>query len=471
MLRNLRLHFLYSLQARLLLALLLVAGVAVSITSLFAKQGTDEVFTHYVTSNDARNKRLVYAYLQRASQIGSLDQKQIEALGRDFDADIFLVAPSGDVVIASDPVSVGKAMPVPPPDSAQKIVYQAEPVFFVMKAPDSMVALPAAGAVRWTAALPPNFPPGAVPISGQAVLGSVDQSFSIAAAMALTLAAGLAWVLSRRILDPVASLTEAARRMEKGQLSQRVPVTTNDEIGQLAHAFNAMAEGLARAEGLRRNLVTDVAHELRTPLTNVRGYLEALRDGVLEPTPAVIKLLHEEALLLNRLIDDLQDLALAEAGQLKLAPVPAPPGELIQGAVLAAQPAAAAKNITLQVEIPPDLPAAPMDEARIAQVLRNLLANALAHTPQHGRVVVGARTTETAIEVSVQDTGDGIPAEDLPFVFERFYRADKSRARETGGAGLGLAIVRQLVAAHGGQVWAESLAGQGARLTFTLPRR
>jgi signal transduction histidine kinase len=300
-------------------------------------------------------------------------------------------------------------------------------------------------------------------------LASINRTLLLVALTAGLSAILLILGLSRHILAPVEALTAAARRMEAGDLSQRVEILPNDEIGDLAHAFNAMADGLARLEELRRNMVTDVAHELRTPLTNIRGYLEALRDGVVEPENHVIDSLHEEAMLLNRLVDDLQELSLAEAGQLRLGCQPVALADIVDRAVKAMRPRAEAKTVALQVDLPEDLPLVEVDPQRIGQVLRNLLENGLTHTPPGGKIAVAAHANDEWVEVKVQDTGTGIAAEDLPYVFERFYRADKSRSRATGGAGLGLAIARQLVEAHGGWIEVESEVGQGTQFTFTLP--
>jgi signal transduction histidine kinase len=318
---------------------------------------------------------------------------------------------------------------------------------------------------------------------------AVNRSLVWAVAFASVAAVLLTLLLSRRILGPIEALTEAARAMEKGNLSRRVAATSRDEIGALARAFNAMADGLARQEKLRRNMVTDVAHELRTPLTNIRGYLEALRDGVARPTPALLASLHEEALLLNHLVDDLQDLALAEAGQLRLAPRTVNLAAVVAQAADAVRPAAAEKELRVDVALGDDLPPLHADPERVGQVLRNLLNNAITHTPPSGSICVEAeyladcglqiadyvtaqsttRNQQSAILVRVHDTGPGIPEEHLPNVFERFYRVDRARARATGGAGLGLAIVRQIVEAHGGRVWATNRPGAGAAFSFTLP--
>ena len=283
----------------------------------------------------------------------------------------------------------------------------------------------------------------------------------------------LAWLLtlalSNHILKPIRELTRIANRMEQGDLSQRVRIRTKDEMGVLAHAFNTMADSLARSEQLRRNLVSDVAHELHTPLTNVRGYLEGLKDGVIDPTCEMIASLYEESLLLSRLVVDLQELSLAEAGQLHLVRRPLALEEVIVKAVSSLQFQAANKQLALRVEMSPCLPRVEADAERVGQVLRNLVSNAITHTPPGGEIGIRARSINGEVLVSVDDTGEGIEEQHLRYIFERFYRADASRSRATGGTGLGLAIVKQVVEAHGGQLEAESAPGRGSSFTFSLP--
>jgi signal transduction histidine kinase len=298
---------------------------------------------------------------------------------------------------------------------------------------------------------------------------SVNRSLIIAIAVAGLVGLLLTFLLSRSILRPVDELISAALAMEKGDLSQRVTVRSKGELGELANAFNAMAEGLTRLEQLRRNMVTDIAHELRTPLSNVRGYLEALRDGVVKPTPETIASVYEEAMLLNRLVDDLQELAMAEAGQLKLVCEPVDMQEVIDKAVQSLKSQAVEKEINLVADLPDNLPLVEADAERLGQVLRNLLKNAIVNTSAGGEINIQARILDSQVEVSIQDNGAGISAEHLPYVFERFYRVDQSRARETGGAGLGLAIVKQLVEAQGGQVEIDSQVNVGTRISFTSP--
>jgi signal transduction histidine kinase len=301
------------------------------------------------------------------------------------------------------------------------------------------------------------------------VIDNGNQGFLLIFGIAGLVALVLTIILSGSILKPVHALTLAARQMERGDLSQRVKIKKQDEIGDLAHAFNTMADSLQRSEQLRRNLVSDVAHELRTPLTNIRGYLEALQDQVIEPDATVIASLYEEGMLLSRLVTDLQDLTLAEAGQLHLQCTPIALEDVITRAVNGLSLQAKSKNLSLSVDVPTTLPLIEADPQRVGQILRNLLSNAIKHTAPEGEIRVSARETQAGIEVCVQDTGTGIAAEHLPYLFNRFYRADPSRARATGGTGLGLAIVEQLVQAHGGRVNVESRMEQGSRFTFTLP--
>jgi signal transduction histidine kinase len=300
-------------------------------------------------------------------------------------------------------------------------------------------------------------------------LNAITHSFWLVIVLAWLLALLLTLALSNQILKPVRELTRIANRMEKGDLSQRIRIRTKDEMGMLAHAFNTMADSLARSEQLRRNLVSDVAHELRTPLTNIRGYLEALKDHVIDPTSEVIVSIYEESLLLSRLVVDLQELSLAEAGQLHLVRRPLALEEVVVKSVSSLQLQAAHKQLALRVEMPPCLPRVEADAERVGQVLRNLVSNAITHTPPGGEITIRARAINGEVLVSVDDSGEGIEEQHLPYIFERFYRADASRSRATGGIGLGLAIVKQVVEAHGGQVEAESAPGRGSSFTFSLP--
>ena len=298
---------------------------------------------------------------------------------------------------------------------------------------------------------------------------SINRSLLLGGAVAIVVALILTFVLSRRMSSPIGVLAKTARQLGRGDLSQRVQLEGKGEVEELAQAFNSMAADLERAEQLRRNLVADVAHELRTPLSNIQGYLEAIRDRVMKPNAATIRSLNEEANLLSRLVDELQELSLAEAGELKLVYQTEDVTKLIRQAVTPWQPKIAAKEISLSLDLPDNLPLVSIDWQRVNEVLHNLLENAVAHTRKGGTINVAAITQGDWVEVSVSDTGEGIPAEDLPHIFERFYRVDKSRSRATGGSGLGLTIAKRLVEAHGGTITVQSELRKGSRFSFTLP--
>ncbi|GII31273.1 two-component sensor histidine kinase [Planotetraspora mira] len=271
-----------------------------------------------------------------------------------------------------------------------------------------------------------------------------------------------------RLIGPLRALTGAARRMEEGDVSARVDIERGDEIGRLATAFNAMSERREQLENLRKAMVSDVAHELRTPLSNIRGWLEAAEDGVVEPDRSLMTSLLEEAVLLQHVIDDLQDLAMADAGALRLHKERIGVPDLVAQVVTAHTGSADAAGVALtaHAEGHPEFLADPM---RVRQAVGNLVSNAVRHTPRGGSVRVCSRLDGDHVVIDVEDTGSGIAAEDLAHVFDRFWRADKSRSRATGGSGLGLSIVRKLAEAHGGTVSAASEPGRGSVFTLRLP--
>lgn len=240
-------------------------------------------------------------------------------------------------------------------------------------------------------------------------------------------------------------------------------------LGELAQTFNSMATGLERTEKLRKNMVADVAHELRTPLSNVSGYLEAIRDDVIKPDAAAIGSLSEEVNLLSRLVDDLQELALSDAGELKLVRQPEDLSQLVDQSVRAIQTKIIEKNLEVSADVPQPLPPVNIDCHRIGQVLRNLLANAITHTANAGKITVSARQEDEWVRVSVTDNGEGISAAEVPNMFERFYRVEKSRSRNRGGSGLGLTIAKRIVEAHGGAIEVQSELGKGSCFSFTVP--
>jgi len=317
---------------------------------------------------------------------------------------------------------------------------------------------------------------GVVPDS---VMRHLDSAFGDALLISLAVAVGAAgataaavsWFLAIRVVRPIRTLAAASRRVAQGSYGERVTVAANDELGALAGAFNEMAAALESTERRRHELLSDVAHELRTPVATLNGYVEGLRDGVVVSEPRTWQLLHAETSRLGRLVDDLSKVSRAEERQLDLQLVRSDPQELLRQAAAVASGSYAQKRVVLDVETGGRLPAVEVDRDRIAEVLANLLSNALRHTAAGGTVVLSAsRAGEDAVELSVADDGEGIQAEALPRVFERFYRADSARSRDRGGSGIGLTIARAIAEAHGGTLRAESDgAGRGARFVCTLP--
>jgi signal transduction histidine kinase len=297
---------------------------------------------------------------------------------------------------------------------------------------------------------------------------SLDRSFFWIFLGATLFGIVMAIAIARWISVPVERLTAAARRMESGDLAVRVEPAGGAELAELARGFNAMAAALDRNEEQRKRMVSDVAHELRAPLTNIRCELESMQDGLTSPTPERIASLHEETMHLAHLVDDLQDLALAEAGRLEIDAQPVSVAALAKRAAAGMEMRARERGVTIRVEGDDDVVVL-ADARRAVQILTNLLANAVAHMEGAGEVHIAWERSGSEAIIRVIDSGVGIPADELPRIFERFYRVDVSRSRTTGGAGLGLSIVHQLVAAHGGRVWAESVGGVGSTFSFTLP--
>jgi len=298
-----------------------------------------------------------------------------------------------------------------------------------------------------------------------------NEALLYAALAAAVVAIVLGFYLSRSVTAPISAMSLAAERIAAGRYDERVQVHGADELAQLAMRFNQMAEKLNEVESMRRQLIGDVSHELRTPLTAIKGSMEGLMDGVLPATQETYQQIHAETDRLNRLVDDLQELSRVEsqAYQLDLRPVEV--SSIVTTVTKRLAPQAESKRISFDLDLASDLPRVLADEDRAVQVLTNLTANALQYTPEAGRVTIAAQRMNNEVQISVRDTGVGIPSEHLPHIFDRFYRADKSRSRRSGGgSGIGLTIARALVEAHGGRLWAESAGeGAGSTFTFTLP--
>jgi len=309
---------------------------------------------------------------------------------------------------------------------------------------------------------------GSLAQSEQDYLDQLRSTLIVAAVIAALAGVIIGVGMARTLSKPLSKLAQAARAFAAHNWNERVQVGGTEEVAEVAFAFNDMADSLQKAETLRRNLMADVAHELRTPLTVLQGNLRAMLDGVYPVERSEIATLYDETRLLQRLVDDLRELALAEAGQLKLNVQPIDLAPIIRSTVANFMPVADERGLALDAKIDRAIDVR-ADADRVAQVLRNLIANALWHTHQQGRITVTAQRSANNVRVSVTDTGEGIAPEDLLHVFDRFYRTDRSHTRHNGGSGLGLAIAKSLVEAMGGQIGVESELRSGSRFWFTLP--
>lgn len=300
----------------------------------------------------------------------------------------------------------------------------------------------------------------------QLFLQRTTLAISLAALAGVLIAVVMGVLLAGGLVKPIRRLTNASRALSSGDLQQQVPVTSQDELGQLTDTFNQMSSELVRADQQRKRMTADITHDLSTPLQIISGYMEMLEEGNVTLTPQRIEIIKTEVDHLRRLVSDLTTLAQVEAGGLDIQAQPVDPSLLLERIYHAYQPIVARQGVDLALDIAGPLPPIRVDEGRLVQVLKNLVENALRYTPKGGKITLGASQNNT-VQIFVKDNGSGIDAEDLPYVFDRFYRADKARGGNSGKMGLGLAICKALVTAQGGKVYAES-AGRGQGTSMIL---
>jgi two-component system sensor histidine kinase BaeS len=452
----------YSLTWRLSAALLLVVIVSVGVMTYFVNWSTTREFEQYVSSgNRMMEQRVAGGLAQYYEKIGSWADVQsnlgyyvMMRGGRLMlaDADGLIVADSESEYLGQRAEKLGLDA-----DAGTPVMVRRQPVgtvYMILQSPASSRA-------------------------EQDFLGRANRYLWIAGVIAAAVALVLGFLLTRQIIRPVRALTHGAREIAAGDLSHRVPAKGGGEIGELGRTFNRMATNLEQAEQSRRRLTADIAHELRTPLTVIQGTVRGIKDGVFEADGEHLGAIQSQSELLTRLVGDLREISLAESGEMRLELGSTDIVELARRVLRQAVPQAQAAGVRAEFESDLETLSASVDPKRLEQVAGNLLSNALRHTPEGG--VVTVRVSQAAagapsqvapgsVIISVSDSGEGIAAEHLPHVFERFYRIDDARARSDGGAGLGLAIVKQIVAAHGGQVWATSQPGQGSTFNIALPR-
>ena len=323
-----------------------------------------------------------------------------------------------------------------------------------------------------------KFIPPVLNMAEQDFLNRVRGSLILAGLLAAGVAILMGLIITRQIIRPLHALTAGARRISRGQLNYRVEVRSKDEIGDLAKSFNEMASVLSENEVTRRRLLADITHELRTPLTVIEGTVNGILDGVFESDKERLNSIKDETFMLTRLINDLRDISLAEAGQLKLEFASTDMVKLVNRKLLQAEGTARENGVHLELQAAQDIPEIGVDLFRMEQVIANLITNAVRHTFAGGKVAItlqegtaddGSGLNCPHLLISVADTGEGIGAEHLAKIFERFYRADSSRAKSRGETGLGLAIVKQMVEAHSGRVWVESELDKGSTFFVALP--
>lgn len=434
-------------------SVVVLLGVVILIVSslLIARSGVRETFLlDDLQSSGGLVEHLAAYYEEHGSWDGAeefLSNNTEFLIGPRFGLSLFVMDHQGRIVFAPITVLVGQERDVDDLLAAAPITVQGQVVGYV-------------GVEEPPFALPP----------GQAhfVLEGLSRGLLMLALTGGIIGVVFGVLMSRSLTAPLNRLTEAARAIGAQNLSRRVKEEGTTEVVELARAFNEMAAALEQNEKLRRSLVADVAHELRTPLSVLQGNLRAILDDVYPMEKSEVARLFDQTLLLSRLVEDLHELSQAEAKQLPFNIQSVSISALVDSIVARFGPMAEEKQVSLRVEVPSDLPPLRADSTRLSQVMHNLLNNALVHTPAGGQVTIRAEHHGGALKLSVQDTGEGIRPEDLPYIFERFYRADRSRSRDTGSIGLGLAIVKAIVEAHGGSITVTSSGAPGQGSTFTI---
>lgn len=449
-----------SLTLKLTLAFLFVSVVGVVLVALFVRKQTQREFDQFVLDRYQIDllEELASYYEQNGSwdEFSAIVMRTPNRYGRGsgtMPAPVILTDLNGTVVFGGFRHEPGRSLSGEDFDKAVPVEVDDEKVGWVLFAESIS-------------------PFQELPESPEAqFLKSVNHAIVFGALAALVFALLIGVVLARTISRPIREVTAATQIVAGGDLGYQVPVRTKDELGELASSFNQMSTDLALANSQRRQMTADIAHDLRTPLSVILGYMESLSTGKLEPTPETFEIMYDKGMHIQHLIDDLRILALADAGELSLVIRPVDPETLLEHTALAHMIQAQEKGIDLRVESTKDLPEIEVDPERITQVLGNLVSNALRYTPKGGEIVLSAESHDAFIQLQVRDTGSGIEPEDLPHVFDRFYRSDTARSQDSamGESGLGLAIAKSIVTAHGGDIDVTSTVGEETTFTISLP--
>jgi two-component system sensor histidine kinase BaeS len=444
-----------SLTLKLLLAFLVVSLAGTLVTAIYASWQTADEFSRYTSEQrlTSLTTGLAYFYELNGEWTDVSESGLISGLATTQPSEKAAQLPtsladnSGQVVVAGVGYVLGQKVPAEELAQGFPIEVDGQVVGFLLAPTDTLF-------IR-----PPE----------TAFLSRVNQALMVGAFGATFVALVLGILLARTLTRPIRELTLATRAVAKGDLAQQVSVQSHDELGELAVAFNQMSIDLAHSQELRRQMTADIAHELRTPLSIISGYTESLRDGRLPATPDTFDIVYDEVQHLSRLVRDLRTLSLAEAGELLLSCQPTAPQELLASTAATYAHQAQDRNVSLQVETSPELPEIDVDPDRMAQVLGNLVSNALRYTPDGGSIILKAmEPTKNEVQLIVSDNGVGMAAENLPLVFDRFYRGDTSRHMADGESGLGLAIAKSIIEMHGGKISVESELGNGTTFEISM---
>jgi signal transduction histidine kinase len=460
-------------------ALLLVVIVSVGLTAFLISQSTTYEFQQYLSGCDTNYVKTVESSLQQLYGQGKGWTGAQTVLNSQLKSpnDRLVLSDNSGLIIADTAIDfvgkrikdigLGNPMPITVSDKAVGNLY----FMYYGSINDKGYNMMNRGCMMGEGSVALN-------VAEQDFLNRVNNYLWLAGFIAVAVALFLGMLLTRQITLPVRALTRGAHKIAEGKLDYRVDAGSKDELGELARSFNSMASSLGKIEQSRRRLTADIAHELRTPLTVIEGTVDAMLDGVYTPDKEHLISIKEQTAQLTHLINDLREISLAESGQLKLELTPTDMVDLVRRKLSQSEVKAPGKDIHFKLDVHGEIPDVTVDAVRIEQVIFNLLNNAIRHTPSGGNIIVSLEVISGAnnyqidkpsLLVSVADTGEGIPAEHLPYIFDRFYRVESSRAKNNGETGLGLAIVKQMVEAHGGKVWVQSMPGKGSTFYIALP--
>jgi len=442
----------HSLSTKFTLVLVLVSLVGVAFVAVYASQATQREFSRFLFGQNQNELLIQLGEIYRSNGgWNNINQGTLRTLSgnQKYGTPYAVVSTDGLVVIASPKFPLDTQVSQLDISSGIAIDVDGKTVGIVISSAPRVLPL---------RPIIENF--------SKAINRSLLLAGLIAVGVSLLLGLIFSLTLTRRLSD----LSNAAHAIAKGELNRKVKVASKDEIGELALAFNQMSAELERSRELRRQMTADIAHELRTPLSIILGRAETLADGMLPPTPEVFQVIHQEALRVNRLVEDLRLLSLSDAGELPLERRIVSISQLLEEITGTYKVNAEQKGVALQNITSENLPSILADPDRLKQILANLIENAFRYTPSGGSIQLSARAEDQGVIIRVSDNGIGIPQDEIPHVFDRFYRGDKSRERDQGGSGLGLAIVNSLVNAHGGHISAQSQPGEGTTFAIWLAK-